>query len=221
MYQRQTNPLGWTDDEDAIIIKAYPQLATSYNKWAKIAELLKGRSNEDVRNRWRYKLHKEMIHPLSRWTNAEDYLIIKAYQRFATIRDKWVKIAKLLPGRSNTDVWNRWQSSLWDYERTHPDHLQGHATILVKHFVSEDHDGMNLSGLYTAYAHQEGAPVYYCQLDNEQVAYIRRLSNRWHIVLQQQPQLPLYSSAPDTASLPPKDTWARYNCDGPELELFY
>ena len=126
-----------------------------------------------------------------------------------------------LPGRTGNDVRSRWHNSLWDYERTHPGHLQGHATILVKHFVSEDHDGMNLSGLYTAYAHQEGAPVYYCQLDNEQVAYIRRLSNRWHIVLQQQPQLPLYSSAPDTASLPPKDTWARYNCDGPELELFY
>ena len=159
--------------------------------------------------------------PLRGWTTTEDAIIIKAYQRFATIYNKWVKIAKLLPGRSNTDVQNRWNTRLWDYERTHPDHLQGHATILVKHFVSEDHDGMNLSGLYTAYAHQEGAPVYYCQLDNEQVAYIRRLSNRWHIVLQQQPQLPLYSSAPDTASLPPKDTWARYNCDGPELELFY
>ena len=79
----------------------------------------------------------------AKWTTTEDEFIIKAQQRFATIYNKWVKIAELLEGRSNIDVANRWSGSLWDYERTHP-HLQGHTTVLVKHFVSEDHDGMNL-----------------------------------------------------------------------------
>ena len=54
------NPLGWTDGEDAIIIGAYPQLATRHDKWAKIAELLKGRSNYDVMQRWNSKLYKEL-----------------------------------------------------------------------------------------------------------------------------------------------------------------
>jgi len=132
-----------------------------------------------------------------------------------------VKIAKLLRGRSNIDVCSRWRTRLWDYERTHP-HLQGNTTVLVKHFVSEDHDGMNLSGLYKAYAQQEGAPIYYCQLDNEQAAYIRQHDNRWYIQLNKSVQ---YSSDIDdeNPTLPPKDTWERSRVvsAGPKLELFY
>ena len=36
----------------------------------------------------------------AKWTTTEDEFIIKAEQRF-TGHGKWVKIAKLLPGRSN------------------------------------------------------------------------------------------------------------------------
>ena len=80
------NPLGWTDDEDATILEAYQQLATSHDKWVKIAKLLQGRSNYDVMLRWRSKLYKETIKsldPLHGWTTAEDEFIIKAQQRFA------------------------------------------------------------------------------------------------------------------------------------------
>ena len=119
----------------------------------------------------------------AKWTTTEDEFIIKAEQRF-TGHVKWVKIAKLLPGRSNIDVYNRWHNSLWNYERTHPDYLQGHTTVLVKHFVSEDHDGMNLSGLYRKCTYdKDGAPIYIYQLDNQQVVYIRRHENKWFIQL--------------------------------------
>ena len=157
-----------------------------------------------------------------KWTTKEDEFIIKAQQRFATIYNKWVKIAELLEGRSNIDVCNRWSGSLWNYERTHP-HLQGHATVLVKHFVSEDHDGMNLSGLYRMHTYdRDGAAIYTCQLDNqEHLTYIRRHANRWWIQHHASAQ---YSSPIDNKNptLPPKDTWERRQVSaGPELELFY
>ena len=159
------------------------------------------------------------------WTTLEDAIIIKAQQRFATSYNKWAKIAELLPWRSIREVINRWNTSLWDYERTHPDCLQGHATVLVKHFVSEDHGGMNLSGLYRICTYdqdEDGAPIYTCQLDNqEHLTYIRRHANRWWIQHHASAQ---YSSSINdmNPTLPPKDTWERRQVSaGPKLELFY
>lgn len=90
----------WTSEEDNIlyggVVKNGP-----FN-WACIAEDLPGRSAKQCRERW----HNHMNSGLRKgqWTKDEDKVIIQ-YQE--SLGNQWSKITKLLPGRSDNDVKNR------------------------------------------------------------------------------------------------------------------
>ena len=93
----------WTPEEDAIIRE---MRSNGITKWSEIAKNIPGRIGKQCRERWFNHLDPTLRK--GAWTPDEDAQLIKAQ---AELGNRWTKIARLIAGRSENDVKNRWNSA--------------------------------------------------------------------------------------------------------------
>jgi hypothetical protein len=93
----------WTQIEDDTIRSCIEQGMT---QWKKIADAVPGRIGKQCRER--YYNHLDPAVKKTPWTEEEDKILDEAQAEYG---NKWTIIAKLLPGRPENTVKNRWNSS--------------------------------------------------------------------------------------------------------------
>lgn len=106
-WEKVLNPTlvkgSWTREEDEIIIRFVREFGCK--NWTRLAGLLKGRLGKQCRERWRNHLDPSINH--ANWNNEEDQRLIALHRQYG---NSWVKISKLMPGRSDNQIKNRWNS---------------------------------------------------------------------------------------------------------------
>merc|ERR1712070_1294972 len=104
----------WTEEEDAFICSTVPLLGC---RWRRIAELLPGRSDDAVRNRWARLNGTLAMRPAggrsfsnrsesrTGWSKEEDSIIVTSVDKHGP---RWVQVAERLPHRTEHAIRNRW-----------------------------------------------------------------------------------------------------------------
>jgi hypothetical protein len=95
----------WTAEEDEAIVKWVENHGP--RGWATLAVRLPGRLPKQCRERWVNSLDPDVVR--KPWSNEEDQIVIEKHEQWG---NKWAMIASLLPGRSDNNVKNRWNSIL-------------------------------------------------------------------------------------------------------------
>jgi hypothetical protein len=95
----------WTSEEDQKLIAWVKTEGPT--KWAQAAAFIRGRSGKQCRERWFNNLNPGV--KKGNWSDEEDALIFELYKKHGS---SWSKIAKLIPGRTENAIKNRFYSTL-------------------------------------------------------------------------------------------------------------
>jgi len=93
----------WSKEEDELLASLVAEYGAK--KWSVIAEKVPGRIGKQCRERWLNHLDTSV--KKTPWSEAEDALLLDTQKRLG---NRWCEIARLLPGRPENSVKNRFNS---------------------------------------------------------------------------------------------------------------
>ena len=124
----------WTKDEDNLLLSIVSSHPSSDKvKWSTVATLLPGRIGKQCRER--YFNHLDPSVKKGKWSEEEDTVIFSAQLKMG---NQWCEIAKLLPGRTENAVKNRFNSSArkkWQNSQ-HQGQLLANAVMATNNFTT-------------------------------------------------------------------------------------
>lgn len=109
--RRKTGPKAWTKEEDRILLSIVQSMQMPM-KWSIVAQNLPDRTGKQCRERYVNHLNPRL--KLTDWTPVEDATIFHLYN---TMGSHWAKMSKVIPGRTDNGIKNRFHNLRRQYER--------------------------------------------------------------------------------------------------------
>ena len=109
--KRKTGPKAWTKEEDALLLNIVQSMRMPM-KWSVVAQSLPDRTGKQCRERYVNHLNPRL--KVIDWSPLEDATIFHLYN---TIGSHWAKMSKMIPGRTDNGIKNRFHNLRRQLER--------------------------------------------------------------------------------------------------------
>jgi hypothetical protein len=161
----------FTEEEDQVILDFVR--TNGAKNWNFVASELENRTPKQCRERWHNHLDPSI--QKGPWSAEEDQLLA---EKQAVLGNKWAEIARFLPGRTDTLVKNRWNTSV--KARVVVD-VGGNITVIPSHASQGQMFDMDLSPSMSPVPQAEGGSVVAWLDDFNQKghAFAQSLWNEW------------------------------------------
>lgn len=108
---KKAGPKPWSKDEDALLVSLVHSMQWPM-KWTVVAQSLPDRTGKQCRERYVNHLNPRLKN--TEWTSVEDATIFHLYN---TLGSHWAKMSKVIPGRTDNGIKNRFHNIRRQYER--------------------------------------------------------------------------------------------------------
>jgi hypothetical protein len=109
--KRKSGPKAWTKEEDSLLLSIVQSMRMPM-KWSLVAQSLPERTGKQCRERYVNHLNPRL--KVSDWSPVEDATIFHLYD---TIGSHWAKMSKIIPGRTDNGIKNRFHNLRRQLER--------------------------------------------------------------------------------------------------------
>lgn len=109
--KRKNGPKAWTKEEDALLLSIVQSMRMPM-KWSIVAQSLPERTGKQCRERYVNHLNPRL--KITDWSPLEDATIFHLYN---TIGSHWAKMSKMIPGRTDNGIKNRFHNLRRQLER--------------------------------------------------------------------------------------------------------